>query len=41
LSRGVQMIGVAWRAVMKIVARVRDLVQRTGMVAQIGFSVAG
>jgi hypothetical protein len=30
LSRGVQVAGVAWRAVMRIVVRVGDLVQRTG-----------
>jgi hypothetical protein len=30
LSRGVQVAGVAWRAVMKIMAGVGDLVQRTG-----------
>jgi hypothetical protein len=30
LSRGVQVTGVAWCAVMRIVAGVRDLVQRTG-----------
>jgi hypothetical protein len=29
LSRGVQVAGAAWRAVMRIVARVGDLVQRT------------
>jgi hypothetical protein len=29
LSRGVQVTGVAWRAVMRIMARVGDLVQRT------------
>jgi hypothetical protein len=29
LSRGVQVAAVAWRAVMRIVARVGDLVQRT------------
>jgi hypothetical protein len=28
LSRGVQMVGAAWRAVMRIVVEVRDLVQR-------------
>jgi hypothetical protein len=30
LSRGVQVAGVAWRAVTRVVAGVRDLVQRTG-----------
>jgi hypothetical protein len=30
LSRGVQVAGAAWRAVMRIVAGVGDLVQRTG-----------
>jgi hypothetical protein len=30
LSRGVQVAGVAWRAAMRIVARVGDLVRRTG-----------
>jgi hypothetical protein len=30
LSRGVQLAGVAWRAAMRIVAEVGDLVQRTG-----------
>jgi hypothetical protein len=30
LSRGVQVVGVAWRAAMRIVAGVGDLVQRTG-----------
>jgi hypothetical protein len=30
LSRGVQVAGAAWRAVMRTVARVGDLVQRTG-----------
>jgi hypothetical protein len=29
LSRGVQVAGVAWRAAMRIVAEVGDLVQRT------------
>jgi hypothetical protein len=29
LSRGVQVVGAAWRAVMRIVAGVGDLVQRT------------
>jgi hypothetical protein len=30
LSHGVQVVGVAWRAAMRTVAGVRDLVQRTG-----------
>jgi hypothetical protein len=30
LSRGVQVVGAAWRATMRVVARVGDLVQRTG-----------
>jgi hypothetical protein len=30
LSRGVQVAGVAWRAVTRVVAGVGDLVQRTG-----------
>jgi hypothetical protein len=30
LSRGVQVVGAAWRAVTRIVAGVGDLVQRTG-----------
>jgi hypothetical protein len=30
LSRGVQVTGVAWRAAMRIVAGVGDLVQRVG-----------
>jgi hypothetical protein len=30
LSRGVQVAGVAWRAAMRIVAGVGDLMQRTG-----------
>jgi hypothetical protein len=29
LSRGVQVVGAAWRAMMRIVAGVGDLVQRT------------
>jgi hypothetical protein len=29
LSRGVQVIGAAWRAAMRIIAGVGDLVQRT------------
>jgi hypothetical protein len=36
LSCGVQVTGAAWRAVMRIVVGVGDLVQRTGMVAQAG-----
>jgi hypothetical protein len=30
VSRGVQVVGVAWRAAMRTVAGVGDLVQRTG-----------
>jgi hypothetical protein len=30
LSRGVQVVGVAWRAATRTVAGVEDLVQRTG-----------
>jgi hypothetical protein len=30
LSRGVQVVGAAWRVAMRIVAGVEDLVQRTG-----------
>jgi hypothetical protein len=30
LSRGVQVVGVAWRAATRIVAGVGDLMQRTG-----------
>jgi hypothetical protein len=30
LSRGVQVVGAAWRAVTRIMAGVGDLVQRTG-----------
>jgi hypothetical protein len=30
LSRGVQVVGVAWRAVTRIMAGVGELVQRTG-----------
>jgi hypothetical protein len=30
LSRAVQVVGAAWRAVMRTVAGVGDLVQRTG-----------
>jgi hypothetical protein len=30
LSRGVQVAGVAWRAAMRTVAGVGDMVQRTG-----------
>jgi hypothetical protein len=30
LSRGVQVAGAAWRAAMRTVARVEDLMQRTG-----------
>jgi hypothetical protein len=41
LSRGVQVAGVAWCAATRIMAGVGDLMQRTGMVAQVGYSVAG
>jgi hypothetical protein len=41
LSRDVQEAGAAWRAAMRTVAGVGDLVQRTGMVAQVRYSVAG
>jgi hypothetical protein len=41
LSRGVQVAGASWRAVTRTVAGVGDLVQRTGMVAQVGYLVAG
>jgi hypothetical protein len=34
-------VGVAWRAAARIMAVVEDLVQRTGDVAQVGYSVAG
>jgi hypothetical protein len=40
LSHGVQVAGAAWHAVMRIVAGVEDLVQRPGMVAQVGYLVA-
>jgi hypothetical protein len=30
LSHGVQVVGAAWRAAMRIMVRVGDLVQRTG-----------
>jgi hypothetical protein len=41
LSRGVQVICAAWRTATRTVAGVGDLVQRTGMVAQVGYSVVG
>jgi hypothetical protein len=42
LSRGVQVTGVTWRVVMRIVAGVEDLVQRTGDgQALVGYLVAG
>jgi hypothetical protein len=42
LSRGVHVTGVAWRAAMRIVAGVGDLVQRIGDAqAQVGYSVVG
>jgi hypothetical protein len=41
LSRGVQVTGVTWRAAMRIVAGVGNLVQRTGDdQAQVRYSVA-
>jgi hypothetical protein len=42
LSRGVQVAGAAWRAAMRIMVGVGDLMQRTrdGQ-AQVGYSVAG
>jgi hypothetical protein len=41
-SRGMQVVGATWRAAMRIMARVGDLVQRTGNgEAQVGYSVAG
>jgi hypothetical protein len=42
LSRGVQVTGAAWRVVMRIIAGVGDLVQRTedGQ-AQVGYAVTG
>jgi hypothetical protein len=39
LSRGVQVAGATWHAAMRIMAGVGDLVQRIGMVAQVGYSV--
>jgi hypothetical protein len=41
LSHGMQVAGAAWHAVMRTVAGVGDLVQRTGMIAQVGYLVAG
>jgi hypothetical protein len=41
LSRGVQVVGAAWRAAMRVMVGVGDLVQRTRMVTQVGYSVAG
>jgi hypothetical protein len=40
LSCGVQVVGAAWRAVMRIVAGVGDLVQRTGD-GRIGWVLGG
>jgi hypothetical protein len=41
LSHGVQIAGATWWAVMRIIAEVGELVQRTGDVqAQVGYSVA-
>jgi hypothetical protein len=36
-----QVAGAAWLAATMIVAGVGDLVQMTGMIAQVGYSVAG
>jgi hypothetical protein len=41
LSRGVQVAGAAWRAAMRIMAGVGDLVQRTGDGRTARYSVAG
>jgi hypothetical protein len=42
LSYGVQVAGVTWRTVMRIVAGIWDMLQRTGDdQAHIGYSVAG
>jgi hypothetical protein len=41
LSRGVQVTCAAWWIATRIVARVGDLMQRTGMVAHVGYSVVG
>jgi hypothetical protein len=42
LSRGVQVTSAAWQAVMRIVSKVEDLVQRIGDgPAQVRYSVAG
>jgi hypothetical protein len=41
LSRGVQVIGVAWCAAMKIMAGVGDLVQRTGDGQRSGDAMCG
>jgi hypothetical protein len=41
LSRDVQEAGAAQRAVMRTVAGVGDLCRGPGMVAQVGYSVAG
>jgi hypothetical protein len=42
LSRGVQVVGVTWWVVMRIIVGVGDMMQRTrdGQ-AQVGYSVAG
>jgi hypothetical protein len=41
LSHGVQVAGAAWRAVTRIVAGVGDWCRGPGMVAQVGYLVAG
>jgi hypothetical protein len=40
LSCGVHVAAAAWRAATRIVAGVGDLVQRTGVVAQVGYTMA-
>jgi hypothetical protein len=41
LFRGVQVADVTWRAVMRTVAEVGDLVQRIEMIAHVRYSIAG
>jgi hypothetical protein len=41
LSRGVHVAGAVWRAVTRTVAGVGDLCRGPGMVAQVGYLVAG
>jgi hypothetical protein len=41
LSRGVQEAGAVWRAAMRTVVGVGDLCRGPGMVAHVGYSVAG